>query len=200
MRLHARIPMNIPFTTSLHTAPIVSHPESSKLPLPHLASPETRKGEKTGFAYADVVLVIVAPGLKHRRLRDDVGVAALGGVGGLDAWGLDVACAAALGGRAGRVSFWIAGGVGMGGQCRGAEMRGMVEGRGDGRKESGGAYAGGVGAVALVAEGAFADDVAVGVAREGEGGLVVGFHGKGRRGGGVWWGFGGLELTACRPG
>lgn len=62
----------------------------------------------------------------------------------------------------------------------------MVEGRGDGRKESGGAYAGGVGAVALVAEGAFADDVAVGVAREGEGGLVVGFHGKGRGGGGVW--------------
>ncbi len=34
MRLHARIAMHIPFTTSLHTAPIVSHPESSKLPLP----------------------------------------------------------------------------------------------------------------------------------------------------------------------
>lgn len=119
MRLHARIPMNIPFTTSLHTAPIVSHPESSKLPLPHLASPETRKGEKTGFAYADVVLVIVAPGLKHRRLRDDVGVAALGGVGGLDAWGLDVACAAALGGRAGRASFWIAGGWGWVGSVGG---------------------------------------------------------------------------------
>ncbi len=36
------------------------------------------------------------------------------------------------------------------------------------------AYAGGVGAVALVAEGAFADDVAVGVAREGDGGVSGG--------------------------
>jgi len=63
---------------------------------------EARGGEKT---YANVVFIIVAPGLKHRCLRDDVGVAALGGVGGLDAWGLDVACAAALDGR---VSFWIA--------------------------------------------------------------------------------------------
>lgn len=114
MRLHARIAMHIPFTTSLHTAPIVSHPEIIKAPSP--SSPESRKGENTGFAYADVVLIIVAPRLEHRRLRDDVGVAALGGVGGLDARGLDVACAAALGGRVSFLDRWR---VGMGGAAWG---------------------------------------------------------------------------------
>lgn len=63
-----------------------------------------------------MVLVIVAPGLEHRRLRDDVGVAALGGVGGLDARGLDVACAAALGGRVSFLDRWR---VGMGGAAWG---------------------------------------------------------------------------------
>lgn len=96
-----------------------------------------------------MVLIIVAPRLKHRRLRDDVRVAALGGVGRLDARGLDVACAAALEG--GRISLW---------SWRVGEDEW-------GRKGEGGAYAGGVGAVALVAEGAFADDVAVGVAGRG---------------------------------
>lgn len=59
------------------------------------------------------------------------------------------------------------------------------------------AYAGGIGAVALVAEGAFADDVAVGVAGRGEGVLEVGCHGDGRKEVGCG-GDGGL--TACRPG
>lgn len=43
-----------------------------------------------------MVLVVLGPGLEQRRLWDDVCVAALGGVGGLDVRGFDVAGAAAL--------------------------------------------------------------------------------------------------------
>jgi len=61
------------------------------------------------------------------------------------------------------------------------------------------AYAGRVGAVALVAGGAFADNAAVGVAGKGEGLLVGGSQGdKGGGGDGGVWELG-RGFTACRP-
>jgi len=68
------------------------------------------------------------------------------------------------------------------------------------RSQVRGAYAGGVGAVALVAEGAFADDVAVGVAGEWRGVLVAGCQGGERRGGGgkdEAWGVGAYGVSSA---
>lgn len=76
----------------------------------------------------------------------------------------------------------------MDGWCRGRGMGGIVEEEGMGGRV--GTYAGGVGAVALIAEGAFADDFAVGIAGEGEGVLAVGFQGDKRRGEGSGGGSG----------